>query len=96
MHCNECEAMFSTQEIFGMAIAYHKDKAKSDVVLPIHDYRLDIATYRYPYDYQQPDIHDDKFLGDKQLQSILLHKNVDKHDRKNNPSCFKNFFLFFL
>lgn len=53
LHCEDCDEMFSTQDIIGMALANHKEKKKdkSNVVLPIHDKRLDIAAYRFPYDY---------------------------------------------
>ena len=45
------QATCLTTEVVNISLAYHNVKAKSNVLLPIHEKRLDIATYRYPYDY---------------------------------------------
>lgn len=89
MQCRKCEASFSTNEVVNMALAYHKEKNGSSVALPIHDKRLDIAAYRYPYDYGESDIHQDKFWEDSAVRAILLRQSVDEHDWRHRASCFK-------
>ena len=56
--CPDCVTRFSTTEVVNMALDFHKVNAESDIQLPIHARRSDIATYHcYPYDYGVADIH---------------------------------------
>ena len=87
--CNDCDTMFTTTEIVNMALILHKSNKAPNVLLPMHARRRDIASYRYPYDCEATDTHEDKFWTNKEVRFILLRQQVDEHNYNHWPSCFK-------
>lgn len=88
--CNKCKAKFSPQEIIDMSLQFHKQTTGSNVALPIHANRLDIAAYRYPCDYGKTDVHGESFWDSPEVRRILLRMRVDNHDWNHRRSCFKS------
>ena len=101
--CNSCQAEFSTKEILNMSLEYHKSRTKSDVQLPISEYRRQLAAYRYPYDcatgFVDSPIVDGssadgkvaatEFWRDPEVRMLLLRMQVDEHDAHHRSTCFK-------
>ena len=73
-----------------MSLQFHKQTTGSNVALPIHANRLDIAAYRYPYDYGKTDVHGESFWDSPEVRRILLRMRVDNHDWNHRRSCFKS------
>ena len=92
IHCRQCGKVFSTQEIVNMALDHHKKNVEFDNhsrIVSNNQYRIDIAAYRYTYDYQNDFADNSGFWANSDARLLVLRKRFDEHDHKHRKSCFK-------
>ena len=89
--CIDCGSLFTTTEVVDMALNRYK-KLSSDsekISVPMPQYRLDLAAYRYTYDYPDLTAGSTDFWRNKDVRYILLTRKFNEHDSNHRLSCFK-------
>ena len=99
MKCKMCNNTISTVDIVNSALSYHIERSRQveeqqhSQLLPIHQRRIDLASYRYPYDcleMKSPYTNDHpEFWMNGDVRTILLNEQNNVHDWNHRPTCFK-------
>ena len=106
LQCNKCMQCISTKSVVNMALEEWKNFSLRDrigcdgtfetsdqngIILPLKPPLLDIAAYRYPYDFDGFNgLSPTSFWGNMDMRRVLLRLRFDEHACEHRASCFKN------